>query len=225
MRYSRSNPSPMYGMLLSMYKAMHTDGLSDHDVFGNRHDRAANDVFPGDQLPAYAEQIKKLIDKHKATSILDYGAGKGQQYETMKIQIAGSGQTYQSVKEYWGIDTIECFDPGVASSKSLQQSKVSGIISTDVLEHCYIDDIPWIVEEMFELAEKFVFVNIACYPALTILPNGENAHITVRSFDWWGGLFESIAARHDEVDYRACCACPDLTGKLHTLIFEKRHNL
>ena len=38
-----------------------------------------------------------------------------------------------------------------------------------------------------------IIVNVACYPAAAKLPNGENAHITVRHPIWWKGMFDSIA--------------------------------
>jgi hypothetical protein len=45
-------------------------------------------------------------------------------------------------------------------------------------------------------ARKFVFANIASYPAAKILPNGENAHCTIRPVEWWSQIIAPIAARH-----------------------------
>jgi len=28
-------------------------------------------------------------------------------------------------------------------------------------------------------------MNVACYPAIALLPNGENAHININNPDWW----------------------------------------
>lgn len=54
------------------------------------------------------------------------------------------------------------------------------MICTDVLEHCPEEDIPWIVDELFAFARKFVYANIACFPARKQLPSGGNAHCTVK---------------------------------------------
>jgi len=201
---------------------MHTHGHEGVNIYGNEDKRAPQKVFPGDQLKNYASYIKDLVARHKVSTILDYGAGKGLQYSDNRVTDNATGQTYSSMKEYWGVESIECFDPGVeASGAVLQDNHYGGVISTDVLEHCYIDDVPWIVEEMFSLAEAFVFVNIACYPAMTILPNGENAHITIRNHDWWSGLFASIASRYPAMDYLACCMCPTIEGKLRKVLFSR----
>ncbi len=75
------------------------------------------------------------------------------------------------------------------------------MISTDVLEHITEPDLPWILDELFGYANKFVFANIACYPAKKSLPNGKNAHCTVREPDWWRGMIHAVAMRHTDVSY------------------------
>ena len=75
------------------------------------------------------------------------------------------------------------------------------MISTDVLEHCPEDDIPWIVGEIFGFADRFVFANVACYPARKRLPTGENAHCTIKPPDWWEALIRTVAARHPDIDW------------------------
>jgi hypothetical protein len=75
----------------------------------------------------------------------------------------------------------------------LPGNSFDGVISTDVLEHCPEEDLPWIVQELFDLADKFVFASIAGYPARKHLPSGENAHCTVRPLSWWTQLFSHAA--------------------------------
>ncbi len=62
-------------------------------------------------------------------------------------------------------------------------------------------DIPFVVNELFQLAEHLVIVNVACYPAAALLPNGENAHISVRPADWWVGVFDTIGTLYPNVAY------------------------
>ena len=50
-----------------------------------------------------------------------------------------------------------------------------------------------IVAEIFSYARRFVYVNVACYPAEKRLPNGENAHCTVRPPEWWAKLYGDAA--------------------------------
>ena len=65
---------------------------------------------------------------------------------------------------------------------------------------------PWVIDEMFSLARKFVYANIACYPAVKLLPNGKNAHCTVRPPQWWEGVVHAIAMRHTDISYRLIMA-------------------
>jgi hypothetical protein len=72
------------------------------------------------------------------------------------------------------------------------------VICTDVLEHCPEEDLPWIVGELFGYARLFVFANVACYPAMKTLPNGENAHCTIRPVEFWREIFQNAAAAASE---------------------------
>ncbi len=80
---------------------------------------------------------------------------------------------------------MRCYDPGYAPHSARPPGRFDGVISTDVLEHCPEEDLAWILEEIFGYATRFVYLNVACYPARKTLPNGENAHATVRPPDWW----------------------------------------
>ncbi len=61
---------------------------------------------------------------------------------------------------------IALYDPAYTPYMALPQGKFTmASICTDVLEHCPEQDIPWILSELFSYATRFVFANIACYPA------------------------------------------------------------
>ena len=72
-------------------------------------------------------------------------------------------------------------------------------ICIDVLEHIFINDVPWVINDLFKHANKCVVINVACYNAAALLPNGENAHITVRPPSWWLGQIECISSLHPDV--------------------------
>jgi hypothetical protein len=56
------------------------------------------------------------------------------------------------------------------------------------------------------LANKLLIVNVACYKAAALLPNGENAHVTVRSPDWWKGAFDTISSNHPNIQVLLICS-------------------
>jgi hypothetical protein len=191
-QYSRSNPSPRYARLLAQYRQMHRDG--------EVHLRIPPDeTFPGLSLPPQAGHIKRLIDLTGAKAILDYGSGKGQQYQPLPFTDPG-GTVHLGIRAWWGVE-VRCYDPGYEPHATPPEGKFDGVISTDVLEHCPEEDMPWIVGELFGHATRFVFANVACFPAEKRLPNGQNAHCTVRPLKWWRELIDRVAARHPAVLY------------------------
>jgi 2-polyprenyl-3-methyl-5-hydroxy-6-metoxy-1,4-benzoquinol methylase len=189
--YSRSNPSPRYRELTALYAQMHVGGLPDQNI-------QAKDLFAGSSIIPQLPKIKLLVEKLGVKTLLDYGCGKGLQYRAQNLKLR-SGEIIASVKSYLGVERIACYDPGVAEFQTFPEGKFDGVISTDVLEHCPEPDLPWILEEMFGAARLFVFANIASYPAGKTLPNGENAHCTVRPQEWWNEVIAPIAARHPGV--------------------------
>lgn len=191
MQYSRSNPSPRYRELSDLYRRMHLEGEKFLNIPPDR-------TFPGESLPAQAARIKRLVASTDSLSILDYGSGKGKQYDPRNVRLP-DGSSAASIQDYWDVDYVRCYDPSYPPLSKLPAGKFDGVISTDVLEHCPEEDMPWIVEELFDYAEKFVFASVTCCPARKRLPNGENAHCTVKPAEWWEALFCAAATRHPGV--------------------------
>ncbi len=187
MTYSRANPSARFVNLLDQYRQMHREG-------DTRHGLSAAETFNGRSLPRQAHRIRALIGKTAAKTILDYGCGKGTQYRPATLMENGVPR-WNSMQEYWGVDAIACYDPGYEPFSTLPQGKFDGVVCTDVLEHCPEEDLEWIAGELFSYARKFVFANVACYPARKTLPSGENAHCTILPVERWHALFDAVAAR------------------------------
>ena len=190
-KYNRQNPSARYRRLIELYREMHVRGELVRGI-------APEHTFPGASLIPQAHHVRRLIEQTGARSILDYGSGKGCQYRPIALaphgQNSGS-QRWQSVQEYWKVDRVVCYDPAYVPFSSLPKGSFDGVICTDVLEHCPQDDLPWIVEELFSFATRFVFASVACHPAMKRLPNGENTHCTVQPAEYWQELFSSVAGR------------------------------
>jgi hypothetical protein len=187
--YSPDNPSPRYRELLAFYKRMHED----------------EDTFSGLSLAPRIAEIKGLIDRFGARAILDYGAGKGLLHGEMKLDLGAAGK-FDSLLDYWGIARLACYDPAHAPFAALPLGPFDGVVCTDVLEHCPEEDLPWILSEIFSLAGRFVYANVACYPAAKTLPDGANAHCTLRPPAWWELLIGAVAGEHPEVGGRIIAA-------------------
>jgi hypothetical protein len=199
--FSRENPSPRYRELTALYRRLHAEGEVHLGLAPER-------TYPGVSGLSHAARVKALIDQTGARTVLDYGCGKGQQYDASELELPGVGRV-DSIIDYWDVDEVRCYDPCVPQFATLPAESYGGVIATDVLEHCPEEDMPWIVGELFAFARCFVFASIACYPAKTRLPNGENAHCTIRSVDWWRGVFSQAAREHPRTVWKLFLDVPE----------------
>jgi hypothetical protein len=199
--YTRESPSPEYRAMVEMYSRLHSEGADKEQKNSEESvHREPEETFAGKMLARHAPTIKEMIDRTAASTLLDYGAGKGASYRQKDLSIAGT--VVPTLQEYWGLDEVVCYDPGYAPFSQLPNREFDVVISTDVLEHITEPDLPWVLDELFGYARKSVFATIACYPARKTLPDGRNAHCTVRSPDWWSGMIHAVAMRHTEISYR-----------------------
>ncbi|NQV82984.1 MAG: class I SAM-dependent methyltransferase [Rhodospirillales bacterium] len=213
--FSRSQPSPRYRELVEMYRDMHTHGAVNENI-------PADQTFDGRSLRPHANSIRGIIEVLGSKTILDYGSGKGRQYQPMKIDTP-DGRVFPDIKAFWNVDKITCYDPGHAPFNTLPDGRFDGVVSTDVLEHCPAEDIPWIIDEIFSYAEEFAYLNVACYPAGKTLPNGENAHCTLEPPEWWQAIFDKAVADHPGLRYYALFDIPEVDPlKEKTLRHEMR---
>lgn len=146
-------------------------------------------MFAGFSLLPHVKRIKRLIDLTGAKQVLDYGCGKGLQYER---EIEVDGQRYPNVEAYWGV-AVTKYDPAVLGRNDPPvETRFDLVICTDVLEHVPEAEIPPLIAE-FSYLGGVIFASISCRPAEKTLPNGENAHCTVKPPGWWGDLFAAEA--------------------------------
>ncbi len=185
-------PSARYQELLSVYQQLHKEGLPSQRI-------DPSEMFAGTSLLPHITRIKSLLEETESTSILDYGCGKGLIYTKRDFTLP-SGEHIGSLQEYWGATSLRLYDPGYPPHASKPTGQFDAVICTDVLEHIPEDDIRWVLDELFGYAGKLVFANIAAYPASKTLPDGENAHATVRPAEWWSACIAAAAQRRP-VDY------------------------
>jgi hypothetical protein len=197
--YTREHPSTEYLEMVEMYSTLHEVGAESERARDER--RTAEQTFSGKMLVENAPAIRDLIARHGSRTLLDYGCGKGQAHQQKDIELP-TGEIAPSLAAYWDIERVRCYDPGYEPYRELPTDRFDGVICIDVLEHITEPDLPWVLEELFSYARHFVFASVACYPAKKFLPNGRNAHCTVRSPDWWTGLIHAVAMRYTDVSYR-----------------------
>lgn len=186
MMYTRQHPSPRYAQYIQLCATMHADGH-----------------FSGIAVYRHQKALRGLVRKTGAKTLLDFGCGAGEQ-----LRAANSESLYKKLGifcESWadalGVDRITGYDPACEAYAKYPKGSYDGVYASDVMEHLPAEDVGWIVEELFLFATKFVFATVALVPAKKNLPNGENAHITLKPREWWLAHFEQAAAKYPAVRY------------------------
>ena len=180
--------------LIEYYKIMAREGFYRTDGSKVPAELAYNSF----QLKKFRYICKDYFIENKIQTVLDYGGG-GSDWSANNFD----GRNVISAKDFFNVASVATFEP----ARGLKQ-KISSdaVVCIDVLEHIFLGDIANTVDELFSLAQKLLIVNVACYKAAATLPNGENAHITVRSPYWWKGVFDTISSNYPNVQLLLICS-------------------
>jgi hypothetical protein len=104
------------------------------------------------------------------SSLLDYGSG-----------IESLRQAVEACK--LPID-VRCFDPAIEGREAAPEP-ADYVVCTDVMEHVEVEFVPQVLQHIHTLAVKGAFLNIGLAKARRVLPDGRNAHITLKPATWW----------------------------------------
>jgi hypothetical protein len=138
------------------------------------------DYFHGFSLKLFIPNITSLIENSNIRTALDYGCGKAVLH------------TKYSLKEFWGLDKLDKYDPGVKEWSEPPTIKYDLIFCIDVMEHIEENDIDAVLQHIYNLTNRVAFFSISTRPAKKNLPDGTNAHKTVQSEQWWHEKINNI---------------------------------
>jgi hypothetical protein len=178
--------------LIGLYRQMASEGVDrGREACGMPAGNVPKD-YSLMNIRLFREPVRPLFRDLEITSVLDYGSGSTS-WDTPDFD--GT----LSAKQYFGVREVHNYEPGLGLDELVP---CDAVVCFDVLEHVFLADVSAAVWDLFSYARKAVIVNVACYPARARLPNGENAHITVRPPAWWRGMFDAIAPAFPEIVYR-----------------------
>ena len=149
---------PVLDDIINQYKIMHK----------------SRKYFRGINTVNYRAEIGSIIIKKGVSSLLDFGSGKGEQYEDPYY-----------LNKSWGIGQVTCYDPGVPEFSTPPDTKFDGVICCDVMEHVPEQAVDDTLNQIFSYAKKFVFFVITTAPDKKELHDGRNCHVTVKPEEWW----------------------------------------
>lgn len=128
------------------------------------------------------EGVIEIIGRYKEigviNSVLDYGTGKGAFPRSLK-------EKHPELK-------VGAYDPAIEKFSKRPQTTFDLVTSFDVLEHVERSSIQAVLEEIFSLTNKIVYLQIDLQPAVKRLSSGRNAHIMLAPPDWWLSQIGSI---------------------------------
>jgi len=146
--------------------------ISEHYREQNRQLHAQLDNY-GAGSARYLGDILYLCEVGRHKTILDYGCGKGTLVRAMKEEGLDAKGYDPAVDEY--LDR-----PGPADL----------VVCTDVLEHVEPEHLDAVLDDLAALTRKVLFVIVSTVPAKKTLPDGRNAHLSLKSSDEWRGDLE-----------------------------------
>lgn len=129
-------------------------------------------AFRGKMVPVLVNRVMALVKEHGAKTLLDYGCGKAQHYDVEKVH------------RPWGIKPT-CYDPAYPPYSKKPETSFDGVICNDVAEHIPEQHVDWFLADVLSYAEKFALMCIFTEKAKAVLPDGRNAHLTIKSAEWW----------------------------------------
>lgn len=173
----RLSPTQKYHELITIYQGwVERTG----NLFGIQHAKK------------YRYDLRRLFQSLGVRDVLDYGGG-ATEWSQKAVPEGGD------LKSFLNLTNVTNFEP---ARNSIVPEVRDAVVCFDVLEHVFVADIAYVLDDIFRHADKLVYLVVACYPAKKKLPNGENAHITLRSASWWRGALEMISAQYPDVSYR-----------------------
>lgn len=175
--------TPKYAELIRLYAEMAENG------YDTRRGQRVETAYSDQEAMRFRHELKSLFTAHGIQTVLDYGGGGGD-WREKETREGGTLAAFLGIRDY------RIFEPARAID---EREPADAVVCFDVLEHVFVGDVGYVLNDIFGQARKLVVINVAGYAANALLPGGENAHITRRSADWWKGAVDLVASAHPDV--------------------------
>lgn len=114
-------------------------------------------TYSGRLLRPHAPFIKEIIDRHGCKSVLDYGAGKGRQYEWVSHGGDASIPKGMTIERFWGV-LVTKYDPAWKPFSQEPTGQFDLVICTHTLGSIPVADLGWVIDRIFGYARKAVYI-------------------------------------------------------------------
>ena len=118
----------------------------------------------------FAPIVRQIIDKGKLQSLSDYGAGKQNLIKTLR--------------EKHGLEIdYRPYDPAFPEYGEPRPADL--VCCIDVLEHIEPELLNNVLDELQSITPRYGLYSVHTGPAVKILADGRNAHLTQQPSSWW----------------------------------------
>lgn len=151
-----------------------------------------NKTWSGKATFQYADQIKQLVNKHNAKSLIDYGCGKAKHYDE-ESHIKIEGQTFD---KWLGIESVFKYDPCVEGLDILPTEglKFDAVIAIQSLTAVPDNDIERVADYLMSITKKFCFIGNSCPQTITKsnkIVADQQYFQEERTIEWWQDKFKN----------------------------------
>jgi len=165
---------------------------------GREFQRNNTKNWAGNDSKNYHNQIRALMDRYNAKTVLDYGCGKGEQYSTLNSYVLHGAPPHVNTEPMTfqtriNAQSIYKFDPCVEEFNiEPVDKKFDAVICTQVLGSIPDVDIPWIKDKLMNYATKFVFIGLHSAAPKSKKRIYDPAHINYyRTIEWYQEKFSN----------------------------------
>jgi hypothetical protein len=189
--YSRNNPSIKYQIRINQFLVRHLSGSITNQ-------QQLYEIDSGFNLLQIRETLQQFVADKNITTLLDYGAGKTNQYAPLSINTE-KGNEHFHLQQFLKLKEIKCYDPGYPPISDLAQQTVDCVVCCDVLDRCPEEDLLWIISEIFSLAEICVFIKINHWDNGVKLNNDEPEVCVIKPKEWWVDLISTVRKAYPDL--------------------------
>lgn len=130
----------------------------------------------------WAPVVSELAASYQARSVLDYGCGQGSLAQALR-------PLWEPASPLFSFGMAE-YDPAIAGKDEPPAVSFDLVVCTDVLEHIESEKIYAVLNHIASLSGRLLFAVISLVPTSKTLSDGRQAHILLRSVEWWTYQFQ-----------------------------------
>lgn len=138
----------------------------------------------------FREHIGKLSAATQSQTLLDYSFGLGPSCTRSPGPL------------------VSRHNPALAALTPPAREAADGVVCTDTLDFLPDEDVPWMLEELFRHARRFVSVSVSAVPYERHLPNGSHLQGRARPQPWWQTHLDSLSPRYPRVQWHLTLQSP-----------------